>query len=191
MPGSVYGDTGDIPASDNTSNWSIISLLKGIFKKTGSNSFVSSPTVTRPADTTAYTAGDVVGGVITFANATPGSNAGVFVNFASLLWNLAAVPSGMTSFRLHLFSVTPPSALADNTAWDLPSSDRAAYLGFIDLGTPADVGSSVYVQTSGPNLTMQQMFAASTSLFGYMVTNGGYTPGESDSFVPSLRSIGV
>lgn len=191
MPGSVYGDTGDTPATDNASNWSIISLLKGIFKKTGSNSFVSSPTVTRPADTTAYTAGDVVGGVITFTGATPGNGEGVFVNFASLLWNLAAVPSGMTSFRLHLYSSTPPSAIADNAAWDLQSGDRSAYLGFIDLGTPADVGASVYVQTSGPNLTMQQVFASSTSLFGYMVTAGGYTPGASDSFVPTIRSIGV
>lgn len=191
MPGSVFGDTADSPASDNSSNWSIIALLKGIFKRSGSNSFTSNPTVTRPADTNAYTAGDVVGGVITFTNAAPGSGGNVFVNFVSLLWNLTAIPSGMTSFRLHLYSVTPPSALADNAVWDIPSGDRASYLGYIDLGTPDDVGATLYIQTSGSGLTMQQIAASSSSLFGYMVTNGGYTPGALDSFVPSIRSIGV
>lgn len=155
-----------------------------------SESFVSSPTVTRPNDTTAYTAGDVVGGLITFPNAALGGGGNIFVNFVSLLWNLAAVPSGMTSFRLHLYS-SQPSAIADNAAWDLPSGDRAAYLGYIDLGTPIDVGSTLYVQTVGSNLTMQQVAAISSSLYGYMVTNGGYTPGSGDSFVPSIRSIGV
>lgn len=96
----------------------------------------------------------------------------------------------MTSFRLHLYS-SQPSAIADNAAWDLPSGDRAAYLGYIDLGTPIDVGSTLYVQTVGSNLTMQQVAAISSSLYGYMVTNGGYTPGSGDSFVPSIRSIGV
>lgn len=156
-----------------------------------SESFVSSPTVTRPNNTTAYTAGQVVGGVITFPNAAQGGGGNIFVNFVSLLWNLAAVPSGMTSFRLHLYSSTPPSALADGATWDIPSGDRASYLGYIDLGTPVDIGSTLYVQTAGPNLTMQQIAALSSSLYGYMVTAGGYTPGASDSFVPSLRSIGV
>jgi len=156
-----------------------------------SESFVSSPTVTRPTDTNPYTAGDVVGGVITFQNAALGGGGNIFVNFVSLLWNLAAVPSGMTSFRLHLYSSSPPSAIADNAAWDLAAGDRSAYLGYIDLGTPVDVGSSLYVQTVGSSLTMQQIAALSSSLYGYMVTNGGYTPGANDSFVPSLRSIGV
>jgi len=156
-----------------------------------SEAFVSNPTVTRPNDTTAYTAGDVVGGVITFQNAALGGGGNIFVNFVSLLWNLNAIPSGMTTFRLHLYNVTPPSNLADNVAWDLPAGDRAAYLGYIDLGAPVDVGASLYVQTVGPSLTMQQVSAISSSLYGYMVTGGGYTPGALDSFVPTIRSIGV
>jgi len=156
-----------------------------------SEAFVSNPTVTRPNDTTAYTAGDVGGGVITFQNAALGGGGNIFVNFVSLLWNLNAIPSGMTTFRLHLYNVAPPSNLADNVAWDLPAGDRAAYLGYIDLGAPVDVGASLYVQTVGPSLTMQQVSAISSSLYGYMVTGGGYTPGALDSFVPTIRSIGV
>ena len=156
-----------------------------------SESYVSSPTVTRPNNTTAYTAGQIVGGVITFQNAAQGGGGNIFVNFVSLLWNLAAVPSGMTSFRLHLYSSSPPSAYADGTTWDIPSGDRASYLGYIDLGTPVDIGSTLFIQTVGSNLTMQQIAAITSYLYGYMVTNGGYTPGALDSFVPTIRSIGV
>src|SRR4051812_6282001 len=40
-----------------------------------------------------------------------------------------------TAWRLYLYSVTPPSALTDTTTFDVPSGDRASYLGYIDLGT--------------------------------------------------------
>jgi hypothetical protein len=69
--------------------------------------------------------------------------------------------------------VTPPSALADNAAWDLPSGDRASYVGSIALGTVVDVGSTLYVEQTG--LTKQIIVPAGGSLFGYLVTNGAFT----------------
>ena len=137
--------------------------------------YAASATITRPANTTAYTAGDVVGAAAAaFSLPDLGlSGSSILITSTSLEIDVSAVPSGMTSFRLHLYTVTPPSALADNAVWDLPSGDRASYVGYIDLGTPVDLGSTLYVEVSGIN---KQVKLTGTGLFGYLVTNGGYTP---------------
>lgn len=140
-------------------------------------SFDSQTTFTRPADTTAYTAGDVVGATlaaIEFRNIGDHGQS-ILITDADLRIDVTSVPAGMTTFRLHLYNATPPSALADNAAWDLPAGDRLAYLGYIDLGTPVDVGSTLFVQTDGSG-SKQIKMGASSSLWGYLVTNGGFTP---------------
>lgn len=164
------------------------SLLQGTLT-VSSGGFKSKPTVTRPNDTTPYAAGDVVGGAITFASIGP-AGGHVMLTSCDLMVALAAVPSGMTSFRLHLYDVTPPSALADNTAWDLPSGDRASYLGYVDMGLPVDLGSTLYVQTDSVN-RQSKLAAASTSLFGYLVTTGAYTPTASEVYTPTLRAAAI
>ncbi len=93
----------------------------------------------------------------------------------------------MTSFRLHLYNTRPASALADNAAWDLPSGDRSAYLGYVDLGTPVDVGSTLFVQTTGIG-SKQIKMGVTSSLFGYLVTNGGFTPSSDDVFAVRLNA---
>lgn len=134
--------------------------------------------LTRTNDTNAYNAGDVIGAAtgstaaLEFANIGPNGGE-IMLTTAELEIDVTAIPSGMTSFRLYLYSVTPPSALGDNAAWDLPSGDRASFLGYVDLGTPVDLGSTLYVQTTQIN---KHVKLASASLFAYLVTIGGYTP---------------
>ena len=140
-------------------------------------SFDSQVTFIRPADTTAYTAGDVVGptlAAIEFKYLGDPSES-IVITDADIRIDVSSVPAGMTSFRLHLYNASPASALADNAAWDLPSGDRSAYLGYIDLGTPVDVGSTLFVQTTGIG-SKQVKMGVTSSLFGYLVTNGGFTP---------------
>jgi hypothetical protein len=107
---------------------------------------------------------------------------------ATLRIDVAAVPSGMSSFRLHLYNATPPSAYLDNDAWDLPAGDRAAYLGFVDIGSPVDLGSTLWAQTSGIN---KDVAALSGSLFCYLVTTGGYTPTSGAVKTLQLSSISI
>ena len=151
--------------------------------------YTSQKTVTRPADTAAYTAGDVIGAAtdasaaIEFTAIGPVAGA-ITILDSDLRIDVNAVPVGMTSFRLHLYNITPPSALGDNAAWDLPAGDRASYLGYVDLGTPVDVGSTLFVQSAG-TASKQVLMGATSSLFGYLVTNGGYTP--SSAAVKSIR----
>ena len=147
---------------------------------------------TRPANTTAYAAGDVVGATaaaITF-NALGSAFGMIKIDDANLRIDIAAVPAGMASFRLHLYNATPPSALADNAPWDLPSGDRAAYLGYIDLGTPADMGSTLFVQTDGSGFKTIAL-GNSTSLFAYLQTIAGFTPSSADAYSISLNSEAI
>jgi hypothetical protein len=135
--------------------------------------------VTRPNDTAAYTAGDIIGTATGSTAAITISSIGsinkiIRITDTKFYVSTGTLPSGMTSFRLHLYNATPPSAYGDNTAWDLPSGDRSSYLGYVDLGTPVDVGSTLYVQQTG--LTYSFRMGSTASLYGYLVTNGAFTP---------------
>jgi hypothetical protein len=157
--------------------------------------YTSSASITRTADTNAYTAGDVIGAAtgstaaVEFVNiAPPSGDRDVLITSTELEIDASAVPSGMTSFNLYLYSATPPGALGDNAAFDLSSGDRASFLGKISLGTPVDEGSTLYVSVDGIN---KHIRAASRSLFGYLVTVGGYTPASGTVHKITLHTIPV
>lgn len=149
--------------------------------------------LTRTADTNAYTANDVIGAAtgstaaLTFAIA-PSTGGEIMITSAALECDSTAVISGEAGYRLHLYNVTPPSALGDNAAFDLPSGDRASYLGFIDLGQPVDLGSTLYVETNSIN---KQITAASGNVFAYLVTLGAHTPASATVRVITLHTTVV
>ena len=156
---------------------------------------LSSVSITRPANTTPYTAGDVIGngagGAAALEFTSVGASGGmIMIIGADLECDIAAVPAGMGNMRLHLYSVTPPSALADNAAFDIPSGDRASYLTQIDLGTPVDQGSTLYVPAITPMAVPVQL--AGTSLFAYLMTAGGFTPAaNSEVYKVRIRTLAL
>lgn len=123
-----------------------------------------------------HTAGDVNGGAQEFALrdsqggslSTPST---VLITSATL--QIDGGTAEATAWRLYLFSVTPPSAAADDAAWDLPSGDRASYLGYVDLGTAVDLGATQWVESHGIN---KQVRLVGTSVFGYLVNVSTVTP---------------
>jgi hypothetical protein len=153
--------------------------------KPGMKSFRHS--AARPSDQTPYTAGDVVGTVMEFTTLGLAGKSSRITG-TRLEIDVNAIPTGMTSFRLQLYGVTPPSAYTDNTPWDLPNGDLTAYLGYVDMGSPVDLGSNLYVQQTG--LDVDVLFAG-TSLFAYLVTNGGYTPTSAAVKVCTLYALGM
>lgn len=159
--------------------------------------FSNSITITRPANATAYGAGDVIGvadtavaanagsAILTFSNICAATKS-AWVTSADLTINLDAVPAGMTSFTLHLYDASP-TAILDNATWDLPAADRASYLGYITVGTPVDVGSTLFVQAE----KVEKAFACTASsshLYGQLVTAAGYTPASGGVY--KIRLIG-
>jgi hypothetical protein len=140
--------------------------------------FRTTVTITRPSNATAYTAGDVVGdtggsAILTFSNMGPNSGYAL-IQSAALIFSDSAVPSGMGSFRVHLYSASP-TAIADNAAYDLVSADRSAYMGYFDLPAPVDFGSTLYTQTDYIGRVIK-MATNSTTVYAQIETKGAYTP---------------
>lgn len=125
----------------------------------------------------AYTAADMISVAKEFAFTQANGNAvppGSLIRIltSSIKIDATAVISGETSYTLHLYTATPPSAQADNDAWTLASADLPYYVGSIALGTVVDLGAALYVKTGGINLDITLL---SSSLFGVLVTVGGFT----------------
>lgn len=158
-----------------------------------SQAFSAAVSLTRTADTNAYAANDILGAAtgstaaLTFASIGP-SGKEIMITSAALEIDASAIISGETSYRLYLYNGTPPSALGDNAAFDLPSGDRASFLGYVDLGAPVDLGSTLYVEA---NILNKQVLLSGTSLFGYLVTNGTYTPTSARVHKITLHSVAV
>lgn len=134
-------------------------------------------TQTRPDNTTAYAALDVVGtDAATNMEFATGLTAGKgFAIFgARLRIDVAAIPAGMTSFRLHLFNAAP-TAITDNLAFDLIAADRAKYLGFVEISGVLDLGATLHAEVDNVNFT-GKLASASSSLFGVLQTVGAFTP---------------
>lgn len=144
----------------------------------------------RPSNTTAYSAGDVIGAtgsaIHTLASAGP-SGGLVLVQGVELLIGATSVPAGMGSFRVHLYSASP-TAIADNAAFDLVSGDRAAYLGYIDLGTPQDLGSTIYSQTEYVGRLIE-LASASTTLYAQLETRNGFTPASGTTYELRVNTL--
>lgn len=164
-----------------------------IVNKGGNKSAV---TITRPANTTAYTALDVVGqadedvaanagsAILEFLNA---GDAGGFakINSADIRVDLAAIPASMTTMLLHLYDAAPDAVL-DNAAFALSSAgDRGKYLGSITF-TPADLGATLWHSVDAVNKQVK-LADGSTSLFGVLQTTGGYTPTSGEVIRVSLN----
>ena len=146
-------------------------------------------TITRAANQTPYTANDVLGGAVDLGVMGPSAGR-VMITSIMLEPQITAVPSGMANMRLALYSVTPPSATADNGAWTLASGDLASFLGIFDIGTPAlPAASSAALVIERDNLN-KIVKLAGTNLFAYLITDGGFTP-AANSEVYKLKVMAV
>ena len=181
-PPTSVGISGTLPAFTSTPTFNIGTVPAGL-------AYVASRLVTRPANVTPYTANDVYGGVFELTNI--GASGGfVFIESLDIIFNITAVPSGMSSFTLYLYSVTPPSAIADNLAFSISSEDRASIMnprGITLSALLAQGGGSVVAEIRNLN---QLYKLTGTSLFGYVVTSGAFTPAaNSESFTIRVRSF--
>jgi hypothetical protein len=178
------GTTNAVSLTSGSASVGSVSLNSGAFDVV--------TTITRPANTTAYTALDVLGqtgGAALDLGTLGPTGATIQINSVQLEGDIAAIPSGQTTWELHLYSVTPPSALADNAAFDIPSGDRPSYLGFIAIATVVDYGSTLYVEA---NNIGKQVRLAGTHLFGYLKTVGAFTPAaNSEVYKLTLHTVAL
>jgi hypothetical protein len=182
--GDVASLTTDRPQAGDT--------VEALLAKSAYRQFSSEVAIARPADTTAYTAGDAIGATggsahLTFTGLGRPRADGVrlMLRSATLMIAATAVPAGMTTLRLHLYTAAP-DAIADNAVWDLSSAgDRLKYLGYIEFAAPTDLGSTLWSQLDGIN--KQLLLSSSTQLVGVLQTVGGFTPAASTAFTVRLH----
>lgn len=149
--------------------------------------------VTRPADTNAYTAGDVV------SNATSGSvlrtvanllrvNAGTgYLVGARLITDKKSITP---SFRVHLFNVSNPTFGHDNEAHQERYADIGKKIGSFDLPamtTPADTSNSTLSQSLDMTLRVPIKAAAATrTIYALLEALDAFTPASGQKFTLEL-----
>jgi hypothetical protein len=153
--------------------------------------YESTATITRAANTTAYTANDVYGTVFELANIGP-SGGFVFLNSLDIIFNITALPSGMGAFAVYLFNATPPSAITDNLPYSLSSGDRDSIRTLNGLGLTASLaargnGGSVVAEALDIN-RLFKLATGSTSLWGYLATLSAFIP-AANSETATIRTV--
>ena len=139
-------------------------------------------TTTRPADTTAYAAGDVIGEspatvlVFTGPEVAPGAN--LIITGVSILTMQASIPAGLTTKRLHLFR-RRPTPIVDNAAFDVIANDRSNYVGYLDIPAPVQIGSVYQAQNAGQMAVQVKLDRDERALYAVVQTVTGYTPAAS------------
>lgn len=117
--------------------------------------------------TTAYTAGDMVGAQMTFANAARVSGGGGTIVGATLI--SAADIIGAYDVVVSSASMTLAS---DNAAWAVSDADALNIIGLVQLASVWDIGNNRIAQAFGLAIPYT---CAATSLFCSLITRAGHT----------------
>ncbi len=173
-----YDANGNVIVTDASGN----SLIRGI-------GAAGSVTFSRPANTTGYDAGDVIGSASSAIHELDlGVPAGALVQLDSfsLTINRTTVPAGMGSVVCHLYTAAP-AAIADNAAFSASAANRALYVGSVTLSTPAVIGGGfLYTRADYTGLKIK---LTTSSLFAVMSTTAAFTPASATEYI--LRANGV
>ena len=138
----------------------------GGFPVTLPNDVTASITVTPSVtSSSAYTAGNEVGGLMTFANAWGSANSGLIVS-VHIICN--TIQTG--GLKLYLFSANPTnSTWADKTTPAINAADLAFLVGVYNLSSDNGLGTMTIWNIEGISKAVK---CSTTSLYGVLVTNG-------------------
>jgi hypothetical protein len=164
--------SGAVPVGDNGASLTV-----------DGKAYRAAVTITRPSNTTAYAAGDVVGvadsgtpanagsAIITLSNIGP---AGGYVLIQSVRLMIGNSTPPASAFRLHLYTESP-TAILDNAAFNLAAGDVGKYVDYIDLPAPQDFGDIAFARDNYSGLEVK-LAAASTTLYAILEARSAYTP---------------
>ena len=153
---------------------------------------------TRPADTTAYAAGDLVANSTTAGSVVPMSfplggnnNPGMTrITRARLFKTNTAVSNA--NFRLHLYEASPTVANGDNGAYT--TNKGANYLGFINIDATTTPGAKFNDGAAGQGAAaagseLLIRCQTGTTIYGLLEALAAYTPGNAEVFTVTLESL--
>lgn len=146
-------------------------------------------TLTRPADTNAYTAHDAIADktsapdVLTFASAFARASESMQLKGARII---SSKNASVEVFKLYLYSASPTTPIADNVAMDNPKlADQAKFLGSVTFGAVAKaaVGSPdiAYAEKTGLDLILRST-DGTTNLYAELEGTLGETPVSAQTY---------
>lgn len=154
-----------------------------------------SDSVTRPANTTTYTAGDVVGdgAVLEFVNASARSSEPGIIQQAII--SSSAYVSPAPDLELWLFDTTV-TADADNAAFTPTDAELATLVGIIDFSTTtwktgtATAGVNGNMVCVADNLGIPfNTISNQNSIYGVLVVRNAYIPISGEIFTVRLQIL--
>lgn len=134
---------------------------------------------TRPGDTTAYTAGDVLANstsaatILTFASAVRANAGGGRIVGARVVSDAAAGTKGDPELYLFRSSITMQQ---DNAAWGPTDAEMRNCIGVIAFGSAPKVGSGNEIWAATGLDIAFKAGAGLTDIYGVVVVRNGYTP---------------
>ena len=149
---------------------------------------INATEITRPANTTAYTAGDGVGTgtsvVSTLSNAARQNSGGGRILAVRLFKSGTTVTSA--TFTVLFFN-TAPTDVADNAAFNLLYAESSRFVGSVALSTMTVQGSGGGFAFSAPNPSIWYTTASgSKALYAVIIATAGYTPASAETFTLSV-----
>jgi hypothetical protein len=156
----------------------------------------------RPADTTAYTANDLVAGSTSVAATNSPIIADAVYDGADgfRLDRVRLYKSGTSltnaSFRVHIFNALPVWSVGDNGAGGainaLAVSDMASHVGFVDITmdrASATAGAYGMANPSSGAITVKPSVITSTAIYVAVQALAAYTPASAETFTVALEGI--
>jgi hypothetical protein len=146
-------------------------------------------TITRPADTTAYTANDAFadsassptsGGFTLTGMCRISGGSGVLTD-ATLVYSTSVAVSGV----VYLYD-SAPTAQNDNAAWSVSDADQLKLVGTITFNTVADGANAIDHEK---NLNIGYTCSGATTLRYMVKITTGYTPAASDTLTLRAKFI--
>ena len=150
---------------------------------------------TRPSDTTAYAAGDVIGPVTTpanmsFAGVARLKGGGAILRAVTL--HKSDKNTTNAAFDLYLFD-TSPAAIADNAEWLPTDAEMLNCIGFVELlaadahqsGGSSNATGATWCKS---NLDLPIVcVSGSTTVYGVLVARGAWTPTSAEVVAVTLH----
>ena len=169
--------------------------VTGTYQGWSGRTFTSSATLTRPADTTQYAAGDQVADSTTAPTALNFGTCAVNNGGGGLLIDAIAIANANQSTkpnqRLYLFSGSP-TLNNDNANWAPSDADFANIVGMAEFtswevgGTTLGTAGNCFAQAKNIN-SGYTCAAAAANLWGCVVERGTYTPISGEAWTYKLR----
>lgn len=154
----------------------------------GGRKAVVSATFTRPADTTAYTAGDAVSNstsattAMTLTSAARKTGGSGYIVGIRLSTNLKSITP---RFRVHFWNASNPTMSADNAAFQAKYADESKRIAMLDLTamtTPADTTNSDMSRSADYTIRIPFVAGSSADIYATLETLDAFTPANGQGF---------